>query len=287
MQVDIRHFFDTQSSTFTYVVSDPPTGRCAVIDPVLGYDCASGRTNTEAADTLLEDLRDRVLKLIWILETHAHADHLSAAKYLQSQAGGKIGIGEGIRWVQNTFRKTFNLDSGFAPDGTQFDRLFHDDEIFQIGRLDARVMRTPGHTSDSVTYVIGNAAFVGDTLFMPDSGTARCDFPGGDAGVLYDSIQRILSLPDDTQLYICHDYGGGGGRQHMNVTTVGEQKKQNIHVGGGTSREKFIEIRTRRDATLSLPALILPSIQVNIRAGELPPAEDNGVSYLKIPLDAV
>jgi len=280
----ITAFLHKPSSTFSYVVADPATSRAAIIDPVLDYDAAAGRTGTVLAQAIVDFLRARKLTLDWILETHAHADHVSAAQYLKKELGGKIAIGEGIRQVQVTFARLFNVASLVPSDGSQFDHLFKDGETFNIGDLDARVMATPGHTSDCLTYVLGDAAFVGDTLFMPDSGTARCDFPGGDAGMLYDSIRKILSLPDNTRLYMCHDYATGG-REYQHQTTVVEQKRANIHVHDGVSREQFIALRTTRDKTLNVPALLLPAVQINIRAGMLPLPEANGVSYLKTPLN--
>ena len=282
--MQITPFFHKPSGTFSYVVSDPATRQAAVIDPVLDYDAASGRTGTASADVMIAQLRTENLVLDWILETHAHADHLSAAQHIKNKLGGRIAIGEGIRQVQKTFKALYNLGDEFKPDGRQFDHLFKDAEAFTIGDLKARVMAVPGHTSDSVAYVIGDAAFVGDTLFMPDSGTARCDFPGGDAGMLYDSISKILSLPLATRLFMCHDYATGG-REYKNETTVAEQKRANTHVHDGISREDFITLRTTRDRTLNVPALLLPAIQVNIRAGRLPDPEANGVRYLRIPLN--
>ena len=284
MSAEITAFFHKPSSTFSYVVSDLATRHAAVIDPVLDYDAAAGRTAVESAQTLVDFLRRSGRTLDWILETHAHADHLSAAQFVKGELGGRICIGEGIRQVQQTFKAFYNLGDECKPDGRQFDHLFEDGETFQIGTLEARVMATPGHTGDSVAYVIDGAVFVGDTLFMPDSGTARCDFPGCDAGTLYDSIRKILSLPPETRLFMCHDYAPGG-REYKHETTVAEQKRANIHVHDGVSRAAFIKLRTERDKTLSVPALLLPAIQVNIRAGRLPAPEANGVSYLKVPLN--
>lgn len=266
------------------MVSDPVTRHAAVIDPVLDYDAAAARIGTASVDTLISRVRTEGLTVDWILETHAHADHLSAAQHLKRELGGRVAIGAGILKVQKTFKAIYNLGEEFTTDGRQFDHLCQDGETFNIGRLQARVMAVPGHTSDCLAYVIGDAAFVGDTLFMPDSGTARCDFPGGDAGTLYDSIQRILSLPPATRLFMCHDYAAGG-REYKNETTVAEQKRANIHVHDGISRDAFIKLRSERDRTLSVPALLLPAIQVNIRAGNLPEPEANGVSYLRIPLN--
>lgn len=281
---DVRAFFHEDTNTFSYVAWDPKTLVGVVIDPVLDYDAAAGRTGTASAREIVALVRDRDLAIEWILETHAHADHLSAAPFLKSELGGRIAIGEGIRRVQASFRDIYNLGADFPVDGSQFDHLFHDDETFQVGGIEARAIPTPGHTSDSLTYLIGDAAFVGDSLFMPDAGTARCDFPGGDARVLWRSSRRLFELPDETRLFMCHDYGPGG-REIRNETTVGEQKRHNIHVGTGRTEDEFVKQRRERDATLGMPRLILPSVQVNIRAGEIPDPECNGVSYLKIPLD--
>lgn len=286
MHPDVKHFYHAASGTLTYVVSDPSSKAAAIVDPVLGYSVVSGRTDTESADAVADWVTANGLEIEWILETHAHADHLSSAPYLQKTLGGKIAIGEGIRKVQAHFGSVFNLKPPFAPDGHQFDHLFSDGEVFSVGSLRGRVMYTPGHTSDSVTYVIGNAAFVGDTVFMTDFGTARCDFPGGDAGLLYDSIQSLFSLPDDTVLHLCHDYPPDG-RELRFRTSVGEQKSDNIHVGAGKTRDEFVAMREARDASLALPNLILPSIQVNIRAGRLPESEDNDIAYIRIPLDTI
>lgn len=286
VQPGVQRFYHEGTGTLSYVVSDPVTAAAAIIDPVLGFSVISGRTDTEAADSILAWVEAHKLDVQWVLETHAHADHLSSAQYLKSRLGGKIGIGEGIRKVQEHFGPVFNLPASFVADGRQFDHLFRDGDTFRLGELQCRVMHTPGHTSDSVTYLIGRYAFVGDTLFMVDTGTARCDFPGGDAGLLYDSIQKLLALPDDTLLCLCHDYPPES-RELESEVTVREQKDHNIHVGGGTSREDFVQVRTQRDQTLSLPALILPAIQVNIGAGQLPEREGNGIAYLKIPLDTL
>lgn len=286
MNPDVQHFYHDQSGTLSYLVADPETGVAAIIDPVLDFDIVSGRTGTSSAEEMLSRAREKGWSIEWILETHAHADHLSAAQFLKKATGGKVAIGEGIRSVQENFAKIFNLKSSFVADGHQFDHLFADGEQFRIGELSVRVMHTPGHTSDSVTYVVGDCAFIGDSLFMTDFGTARCDFPGGDASLLYDSIQKILSLPEATKLHLCHDYPPDDRELRVEVS-VAEQKTANKHVGGGTTREKFVQLREARDRELSLPALILPSIQVNIRAGELPPAEDNDIAYLRIPLDTL
>ncbi len=281
---DVRSFYHESSGTLSYVVSDPSSGAAAIIDPVLGFSVVSGRTDAVAADEIVGYVQDNGLKIEWILETHAHADHLTSAPYLRERLGGRIAIGEGIRKVQAHFAPVFNLQAPFVADGSQFDHLFADGDTFSIGSLGARVMHTPGHTNDSVTYLVGNAAFVGDTVFMTDYGTARCDFPGGDAALLYDSIQKLFALPDDTTLYLCHDYPPDA-REMQNATSVAEQRARNVHIGGDVSKDDFVAMREARDAELSLPALIIPSIQVNIRAGRLPAAEDNGVSYIKIPLD--
>lgn len=282
--MEIAAFFHKPSSTFSYVVSDAATRQAAVIDAVLDFDSASGRTGTVSAGAIIAHMHSHKLTLDWVLETHAHADHLSAAQYIKNELGGRISIGAGIRQVQKTFKAFYNLGDECKPDGSQFDHLFKDGETFKIGNLEARVIATPGHTSDSVAYAIGDAVFVGDTLFMPDSGTARCDFPGGDAGALYDSIQRIMLLPPETRLFMCHDYAPGG-REYQHETRVAEQKRANIHVHDGVSREGFIQLRTARDQTLNVPALLLPAIQVNICAGRLPIPETNGVSYIKIPVN--
>ncbi|HET7396676.1 MAG TPA: MBL fold metallo-hydrolase [Gammaproteobacteria bacterium] len=282
--VQIKSFFHQGSSTFSYLVSDTDTHHAALIDPVLDFDAAAGRTGTASAAAVVAYIRGAGLTLDWILETHAHADHLSAAQHIKQELGGRIAIGEGIRQVQQVFAKLFDVEAEVPADGSQFDHLFKDGETFQIGSLEVRVMATPGHTSDSLAYAIDDAVFTGDTLFMPDSGTARCDFPGGDAGMLYDSIQRMLALPPTTRMFLCHDYAPGG-REYKNETTVADQKRDNIHVHDGISREEFIKLRTTRDGTLKVPALLLPAVQVNIRAGALPEPETNGMSYLKIPLN--
>jgi glyoxylase-like metal-dependent hydrolase (beta-lactamase superfamily II) len=282
MSAEITAFFHTPSSTYSYVVAEG--GHAAVIDPALDYDAASGRSGTTSAAKIVEHLKSRSLVLDWILETHAHADHLSAAQFMKKQLGGKVAIGTGIKAVQASFKKLYNLGESFPADGSQFDKLFEDGESFSIGGVSVRVLATPGHTSDSVAYLVGDAAFVGDTLFMPDSGSARCDFPGGDAGALYDSIRRLLDLPEETRLFMCHDYAPGG-REHRNQTTVGEERQANIHVKDGVSREDFVKLRQGRDATLPVPALLLPAIQVNIRAGRFPEPEANGTVYMKIPVD--
>lgn len=284
---DVKAFFDKDTYTVTYIVSDPATGRAAIIDSVLNYCPASGRTSTDSADTLLAYIADRELTVDWILETHVHADHLSAAPYLRDKLGGRIGIGEHVKDVQKVFGGLFNVEAGFRNDGSQFGHLFTDGETFRIGELEAKAVWTPGHTPACMVYVIGDAAFVGDTLFMPDFGTARCDFPGGDARTLYQSIQKIFALPGETRLFMCHDYKAPGRDHYAWETTVAEEKARNIHVGGDADEESFVAMRTKRDATLAMPTLILPSVQVNMRAGDLPEPEDNGTRYLKIPLNAV
>lgn len=287
MKPDVAAFFDEDTFTVSYVVADPATRRCAVVDSVLDFDPASGRTRKTSADEIIRHIRDSGLELEWILETHVHADHLSAAPYIQQQLGGRLGIGFNITVVQETFGRVFNVGTDFARDGRQFDHLFRDNEAFRIGSIDARALHTPGHTPACMTYVIGDAAFIGDTLFMPDYGTARCDFPGGDARELYRSIQRIFALPPETRLFLCHDYKAPGRDEYRWETTVAEQRARNIHVHDGVSEEAFVAMRTGRDATLPMPRLILPSVQVNMRAGRLPPAEDNGIRYLKLPVDAL
>ncbi len=284
MQISVDSFFDPATSTISHVVVEPNGRKCAIVDSVLDYQPNSGRTKTDSADRIVAHVKERGLEVEWILETHAHADHLSAARYLKAKLGGRIAIGARITEVQKIFREVFNLERTFNTDGRQFDHLFEDGEVFRIGRLEARVMYTPGHTPACCTYVMGDVAFVGDTLFMPDSGTARADFPGGDAQTLYRSIQKILSLPPETRLFMCHDYQPGG-REPMWETTVAEERERNIHVGGGRSEEEFVELRTARDRTLDVPQLLIPSIQINIRAGDFPPPEDNGVRYLKVPLN--
>ena len=285
-EAEIRSFHDEATGTLSYVVSDPASGNAAIIDPVLGYAMSSGRTDTAPSDALIACVRDERLTLEWILETHAHADHLSGAQHVKARLGGAIAIGAGIRSVQAYFGKVFNLGAACAAEGNDFDRLFDDGDNFRIGGLECEVLATPGHTADSISYRIGSAVFVGDTLFMPDFGTARCDFPGGDAARLFDSIHRLLSLPADTRLHMCHDYRPGG-RELRWECTVAEQRADNIHVHDGVEKADFVKMRTDRDATLSLPALIVPSIQVNIRAGRLPDAENNGTRYIKTPIDTL
>ena len=286
MQPNIQSFFDETTLTVSYVVFDHAGGHCALIDSVLDYDPKSGRTSTDSADKIIAFVREQNLTVEWILETHAHADHLSGAPYLHKHLGGKIAIGKLITDVQHIFKGVFNLEPQFNTDGQQFDHLFQDEEVFTIGSLSARAFGVPGHTPACNAYQIGDHVFVGDTLFMPDVGSARCDFPGGSAHTLYQSIHKILSLPADTTLWMCHDYPPESRAPKWSCT-VAEQKAHNIHVHDGISEDAFVEMRTRRDATLDMPTLLLPSVQINIRAGHLPPAEDNGVSYLKIPLNAL
>lgn len=281
----VQPFFDEPTNTFSYVIRDPDSRACAIVDSVLDFDYAAGRTRVDSADAIIEYVRAEGLQVQWVLETHVHADHLSAAPYLQDTLGGQTGIGEHIREVQEIFGKVFNAGTDFARDGSQFDRLFRDGDRFWIGGLEARVMHTPGHTPACLTYVIGDAAFVGDTLFMPDYGTARCDFPGGDARALFRSIQKVLALPPETRLFLCHDYKAEGRDQFAPMTTVAEQRRANIHVHDGVTEDEFVALRTERDATLGMPRLILPSVQVNMRAGDMPPAEDNGQVYLKVPIN--
>jgi glyoxylase-like metal-dependent hydrolase (beta-lactamase superfamily II) len=283
---EVRSFFHSESNTICHVVEAPGSKRCAIIDAALDYDQAAGRTSTAFAESIVADIEARGLTVDWILETHAHADHLSAAPYLKQQLGGQIGIGRHITDVQTLFKDLFNVEKTFNTDGSQFDHLFAEGETFRIGALEGRVLYTPGHTPACVTYVIGDAAFVGDTLFMPDGGTARADFPGGDAAVLYRSIAKILALPPATRLFVCHDYGPGG-RAIAWETTVAEERAKNLHVHEGVSEAEFVKLRTERDKGLKVPQLLIPSIQVNMRAGELPPPEDNGTSYIKVPLNRI
>jgi len=286
MGPNVHAFFDPDTWSLTYIVQDPNSGSCAIVDPVLDYEAASGQTTTESADEVVAKVEAENLTVEWILETHVHADHLSAAPYLQKRLGGKIGIGAHITEVQNIFGNLFNAEPEFHRNGSQFNQLFADGDTFAIGGLTVTAMHTPGHTPACITYYIGDSLFVGDTLFMPDFGTARCDFPGGNASALYQSIQRLFTLPPETRIFMCHDYMPNG-REMRYETTVGEQKKFNIHLNDGISEEEFVTMRSAKDKTLSMPALMLPSVQVNMRAGELPPPEDNGIRYLKIPLDAV
>jgi glyoxylase-like metal-dependent hydrolase (beta-lactamase superfamily II) len=286
MTPTVRTFFDEATFTATHVVWDPASRKAAIIDSVLDYDHKSGRTSTKSADEVISFAMSEGLAIEWLLETHVHADHLSAAPYLKRKLGGHIAIGAKISLVQGVFKKVFNAEAEFATDGRQFDKLLDDGETFMIGGIAASVMHTPGHTPACSVYVIGDAAFVGDTLFMPDFGTARCDFPGGDAGQLYRSIRRVLSLPPETRLFMCHDYAPGG-REYRWETTVAAERESNIHVRDGVSEEEFVAMRTKRDRELAMPVLIIPSVQVNMRAGNMPPPEDNGVSYLKVPLNTL
>ena len=288
MNAHVEAFFDPVTFTYSYVVSDPDSRQCALIDPVLDYDPAAGRTSHQNADRLIAYVREHGLTVQWILETHVHADHLSAGHYLQEQLGGQLGIGDQITVIQQTFGKLFNVEPGFATDDRQFDHQFRDGEEFRVGKVAAFALHTPGHTPACMTYVIGDAAFVGDTLFMPDYGTARCDFPGGDARTLYRSIHaKLFQLPDATRVFMCHDYKAPGREEYQYETTIGAEREHNVHIHQGIDEEAFVAMRTARDATLGMPALILPSVQINMRAGELPPAEANGSRYLKIPLDVL
>ena len=286
MNPTVQAFFDPATWTVSYVVYEQPGSAAAIVDSVLDYDPKSGRTRTTSADRLIAFVREQNLTVEWILETHAHADHLSAAPYLKKQLGGKIAIGGDIKTVQDVFKRVFHLEPGFRTDGSQFDHLFADGETFAIGNLQAQAIATPGHTPACMAYQIGDSVFVGDTLFMPDVGTARCDFPGGSAPTLYRSIRKLLALPPETRLFMCHDYPPAG-REPTWETTVAAQRASNIHVRDGIAEQDFVAMRTKRDATLEMPVLILPSVQVNIRAGEMPPPEANGVSYLKIPVNAL
>ena len=285
MRPHVKGFFDSETNTISYVVVAPESRATAIIDSVLDFDYASGRTNTASADEIIAHVEAEGLEVEWILETHVHADHLSAAPYLQERLGGRIGIGRNITLVQDTFGKIFNEGTEFQRDGSQFDRLFEDGDSFHIGQLRGDVMHTPGHTPACLTYVIGDAAFVGDTLFMPDFGTARCDFPGGSARDLYKSIQRILALPDETRIFVGHDYKAPGREAFAWESTVGEQKARNVHVGDARSAEDFVAMREARDATLGMPKLIVPSLQVNMRAGNMPEPDENGDVFLKVPVN--
>ncbi|MFT3792268.1 MAG: MBL fold metallo-hydrolase [Rudaea sp.] len=284
---EVKSFFDPATHTYSHVVWDPATLGAAVIDSVLDYDAASGRTRRISADAIVAFVREAGLRTEWVIDTHVHADHLSAAPYVQQQLGGRLGIGEHVRTVQGTFGALFNAGDEFSRDGSQFDHLFKDGERYTVGGIEAVALHTPGHTPACMTHVIGDAAFVGDTLFMPDYGTARCDFPGGDARALYRSIRRIFELPEATRLFLCHDYKAPGRDAFVCETTVGAERHGNIHVRDGVGEDAFVELRNARDAKLAMPALILPSVQVNMRAGHFPPAEGNGIRYLKIPLDAL
>ena len=283
----VTAFFDEPTNTISYVVADPETKACAVVDSLLDYDAASGRTATVSADRLIAFVKAQGLTVEWIIDTHVHADHLTAAPYVREKLGGKTAIGEHVATVQRVFGQIFNEGQSFHTDGSQFDHLFKDGEAYTVGRLEARAIHTPGHTPACMSHLIGDALFVGDTIFMPDYGTARCDFPGGDAGTLYDSIQTLFALPDETRMFLCHDYKAPGRDAYEWETTVGAEKRANIHVKTGISRDEFIAMRTARDKTLAMPHLILPSVQVNMRAGEMPPAEDNGVRYMKVPINAL
>ena len=287
MRPAVTAFFDPATYTYSYVVRDPASQSCVIIDSVLDYDPASGRTKTKSAEEIVAFVREQQLTVAWLLETHVHADHLSAAPYLKQQLGGQLAIGAQITTVQKVFSEIFNAEPQFANDGSQFDRLLSEGDTLEFGGLSVQVMHTPGHTPACLSYVIGDAVFVGDTLFMPDYGTARCDFPGGDARTLYASIQRLFELPDATRVFLCHDYKAPGRDEHCNESTIATERQHNIHVREVISADEFVAMRIARDATLSMPTLILPSVQVNMRAGELPPAEDNGVRYLKIPLNTL
>ena len=281
---EIESFLHPATSTFSHVVWDPETGKAAVLDSVLHYEAESGRTSMHYVDRIVQFVRDHHLETQWVLETHAHADHVAGGARIRQALGGTTGIGAGIRTVQQHFREVYGLERDFLADGSQFEHLFEDGETYRVGTIEARVIATPGHTPDHLTHIIGDAAFVGDTLFMPDGGTARCDFPGGDAASLYRSIQRLFELPDETRVFVLHDYGPGG-RERRNETTIGAERRDNIHVGGDRSEAEFVQLRNARDKTLDMPTLIIPAIQINIRAGELPPADQNGIRYLKTPLD--
>jgi glyoxylase-like metal-dependent hydrolase (beta-lactamase superfamily II) len=285
MTPDVHPFFDENTNTVSYVVSDPVARVCAIIDPVLDFEPAAARTSTRSADAIIDYVRERGLRCDWVLDTHVHADHLSAAPYIQKMLGGQTGIGSNITITQDVFGTIFNAEPEFARDGSQFDCLFDDGEEFAVGGINARAIHTPGHTPACMTYVVGDAAFVGDTLFMPDFGTARADFPGGDARMLYRSIQKIFALPNETRLFLCHDYLPENRSEYRWESTVGEQRRTNIHVNDTVSEDAFVTMREERDEQLGAPKLILPSIQVNIRAGHMPPPEDNGTVYLKLPVN--
>ncbi len=287
LRPSIAGFFDEATNTVSYVVHDPTTDEAAIIDSVLDFEVASCRTSNGSADRIIEYVTYNNLKVTWLIETHAHADHISAAPYLQERLGGKLAIGRGIIRVQEVFGKLFNAGTDFERDGSQFDKLFEDGETFKVGELEGIALHVSGHTPADMAFIIGDAAFVGDTIFMPDFGTARADFPGGDAHQLYRSIRRLLSLPDETRLFLCHDYKAPGRDEYAWETTVKQQREENVHVKDGVSEEDFVEMRTTRDKTLAMPKLIMPSVQVNIRGGRLPDPEDNGVSYIKIPVNAV
>ena len=287
MSPEVTGFFDQATNTITYVVKDPQGSSCAIVDSVLDFDYSSGRTDTRSADAVIQFVQDNNLTVEWLLESHVHADHLSAAPYIQEKVGGLIGIGDRIKIVQDTFGKVFNEGTEFQRDGSQFDRLFVEGDSFMIGQMRGDVLHTPGHTPACLTYVIGDAAFVGDTLFMPDFGTARCDFPGGSSETLYDSVQKILSLPDETRIFVGHDYLPEGRTEYQWETTVGAQKALNIHIGAGKSKDEFIKMRNTRDATLAMPKLIIPSLQVNMRAGQMPPPDEKGDVFLKVPVNKI
>ena len=287
MKPDVKAFFDEATFTISYVVTDPETRKCAVIDSLLDFDQASGRTNTKSADELIAWVKAEGLICEWIIDTHVHADHLTAAPYIKSQLGGVAAIGDQISVVQKVFKAIFNEGQKFHTDGSQFDHLFADGETYKVGNIEAKAIHTPGHTPACMSHLIGDALFVGDTIFMPDFGTARCDFPGGDAGTLYESVQKLFALPDETRMFLCHDYKAPGRDYYHWESTVGEEKAKNIHVKEGTSKEEFIKMRTERDATLAMPKLILPSVQINMRAGNMPEPEDNGQRYMKLPINAL
>jgi glyoxylase-like metal-dependent hydrolase (beta-lactamase superfamily II) len=286
IQTTTQGFFDPHTWTITYVISDNATRHAAIVDPVLDYDFKSGRISTVSTDKVLTYIRSNNLKVDWILETHAHADHLSGAQYVKEQVGGSIAIGENIRAVQSIFKKLFNLEQSFVPDGSQFDHLLKEGETFRIGEVEATAILVPGHTPADMAYLVNESVFVGDTLFMPDVGSARADFPGGNANQLYHSMRRLLALPPETTMYVCHDYPPES-RQPKWATTVAEQRAHNIHIHDGIDEQTFVNMRLARDATLEVPTLILPSIQVNVRAGKMPPADENGIAYLRIPLNAL
>jgi glyoxylase-like metal-dependent hydrolase (beta-lactamase superfamily II) len=286
LKPEVKGFFDPATNTISYVVKDPGSNACALVDTVMDIDYAAGRITYAHADEIIAYVKDKGLTVDWLIETHVHADHLSAAPYIQRQLGGKIGIGRMITVIQDTFGKIFNEGTEFQRDGSQFDRLFEDGDTYLVGGMKCVALHTPGHTPACMTHVMGDAAFVGDTLFMPDGGSARADFPGGDAGVLYDSIQKVLSLPDQMRLFMCHDYGPNG-REIRWETTVGEERAHNIHIGKGKSREEFVAMRTARDRTLDMPKLIIPALQINMRGGDLPPADDDGKRFLKVPINGL
>lgn len=284
---NVQEFFDEATNTYSYVVWDPANNTAAVIDSLLDFDQASGRTKTTSADRLIAFVKEKSLSVDWIIDTHVHADHLTAAPYIKSQLGGRTGIGEHISTVQKVFAKIFNEDQRFHTDGSQFDYLFKDGETYKVGSIKAKAIHTPGHTPACMSHLIGDALFVGDTIFAPDFGTARCDFPGGDAGTLFDSIQRLFALPDETRVFLCHDYKAPGRDTYIFETTIADEKAHNIHVKEGTSKADFVKMRNARDATLDMPKLILPSVQINMRAGNLPEPEDNGQRYMKLPINAL